>query len=193
MKLNTRLILLVSSVAAGCALGADQPGVGDIPDVKEGLWQSATMMPGTMDKPMHSSMCMSNAVNRKVYEDTHKSGNNPCKQIHTERQGSVITQELECNFSGKVTHSTSVTTLTGNTAMRVETRKADNTVETVIESKWVGACPTGMKLGDVTGPGGKVMMNVMTPLVAALFVYATPHRQSTRPDSCRTLRSVHDS
>jgi hypothetical protein len=42
-------------------------------------------------------------------------------------------------------------------------RKADNTIETVIESKWVGACPAGMKLGDVAGPDGKVMMNVLTP------------------------------
>jgi uncharacterized protein DUF3617 len=163
MKPRPRLILLAGALAAGCALGADQPGINSIPDIKEGLWESATMVPGTMDKPMHTTMCTSNAVTRKTYEDTHKDGNSPCKPIHTERQGPVITREVECNFSGKVTRSTSVTTLTGNTAMRVETRKADKTVESVIDMKWVSACPTGMKLGDVTGPDGKVMMNVMTP------------------------------
>jgi len=108
-------------------------------------------------------MCTSNAVNRKMYEDSHKGTKSLCKQIHSERHGSVITQEFECNHSGKVTRSTSVTTLTGNTAMRLEMRKADNTVETVIDMKWAGACPAGMKLGDITGPDGKVMYNAMTP------------------------------
>jgi hypothetical protein len=163
MNEKMRLGLLVGVIVASCALGADPLGINDIPDVKEGLWETSTMMPGAMDKAMHSTMCTSNAVNRKMYEDSHKDGSSVCKQIHSERHGSSITQQLECNISGKVTRSTSVTTLTGNTAVRVEMRKADNTVESVIEMKWVGACPTGMKLGDVTGPDGKVMMNVMTP------------------------------
>ena len=160
---NRRIGFLLSMTAAGCVLGADQLGINDIPDIKEGLWESSTMMPGAMDKPMHTTMCTSNAVNRKIYEDIHKGKASHCKQIHSERNGSVITQEVECNFSGKVTRSKSTTTLMGNTGMRLETRKADNTVESVIEMKWVGACPAGMKLGDVTGPDGKVMYNAMTP------------------------------
>ena len=163
MNREMRLGLLVGAIAATCAVRADQPGIKDLPDVKEGLWESSMMMPGAMDKPMHTTMCTSNAVSRKMYEDTHKGGNNACKQIHSDRQGSVITQEIECNFSGKVTRSKSITTLTGNTAIHVETRKADNTVESVIDMKWVGACPAGMKLGDVTGPDGKLMMNAMSP------------------------------
>jgi hypothetical protein len=163
MNKTMRLGLLVGAIAAGCALGADQPGINDIPDMKEGLWDSTVMMTGAMAKPMHTTSCTSNAVNRKTYEDTHKNGESVCKTIHMDRQGSVITQEVECNFSGKVTRTKSITTLTGNTAIHTETRKADNTVESVIDMKWVGACPAGMKLGDVTGPDGKVMMNVMTP------------------------------
>jgi hypothetical protein len=163
MTKSMRLGLLVGALAAACAVGADQPGINDLPDVKEGLWESSTMMPGTMDKPMHTTMCTSNAVSRKMYEDSHNSANSVCKQIHSERTGSVITQETECNFSGKVTRSRSVTTLTGNTGMKIETRKADNSIESVIEMKWVGVCPAGMKLGDVTGPDGKVIMNAMAP------------------------------
>ena len=131
--------------------------------MKEGLWESNTMMPGSMAKAMHTTMCTNNAVNRKMYEDSHKKADSPCKEVHSERQGSVIRQEIECNFSGKVTRSKSVTTLTGNTAMHVEMLNADNTVQSAIDSKWVGACPAGMKLGDLTGPDGKVMMNAMTP------------------------------
>jgi hypothetical protein len=157
-----RLGLLIGAIAATFPVAADQPSIKDVPDVKEGLWDSSTMMPGSMDKPMHTTMCLSNAVNRKIYEDTHKI-RSQCKEIHSERLGSVITQEVECNFSGKVTRTKSVTTLTGNTGIRVETRKADNTVETAIDMKWVGACPAGMKLGDITGPDGKVLYNALTP------------------------------
>jgi len=155
--------LFAGAIMSGFAHAGDLPGIKDLPDVKEGLWESTTMMTGAMDKPMRTTMCTSNAVNRKVFEDMHKNPNSPCKEIHSERQGAVVTSETECNFSGKVSRSKMVMTLTGSTGYRLESRKADNTVETVIESKWVGACPAGMKLGDVTGPDGKVMMNMMKP------------------------------
>jgi Protein of unknown function (DUF3617) len=163
MNKKLQLGVLVGVIAAACALAADPPGIKDLPDMKEGLWDSTTMMPGVMPKPMHTTMCTSNAVSRKMYEDSHKDGTNSCKQLQSDRQGSVITQEIECTINGKVTRSKSVTTLSGNTGIHVEMHKADNSVESVIDMKWVGACPAGMKLGDVTGPDGKVMMNAMTP------------------------------
>jgi hypothetical protein len=163
MNKRMRLGFLLGAAAAGGALAAEELGINDLPDIKEGLWQSSTVMAGSMDTPVHSTMCISNAVYRKLYLDTRKNADNPCKQTHSERHGSVITQDTECNFSGKVTHSKSVTTLTGNTAIRLETRDADNKIESLIEMKWVGACPAGMKLGDVAGPDGKVMMNALAP------------------------------
>jgi Protein of unknown function (DUF3617) len=163
MNKKWQLGILVGAMAWGSAHAGDLLGIKDLPDIKEGLWESSTMMPGAMNKPMHTTMCNSNAVSKKMYEDTHRTANARCKEIHSERNGSVITTETECNFNGKATRSKSVTTLTGNTGIHLEMRKADNTVESVIDMKWVGACPVGMKLGDVTGPDGKVMFNAMTP------------------------------
>jgi len=163
MTLHWRLGLCLGTLLAYHGAIGDTPGVDDIPDVKEGLWESNTQMPGTNGKAIHSTMCTSNLVNRKLYEQTHKNPNRPCKVLHYERSGAVLTSETECTFGGKPTRTKSVTTLSGNTAYRLETRKPDGTIETVIESKWVSACPAGMKLGDVTGPDGKVMMNMLTP------------------------------
>ncbi len=145
------------------ALAADVPGLKDIPDMKEGLWVTSTMMPGTMDKPMQTTSCTSNAVNRKMYEDTHRNNDGVCKPGDSQRVGSVITQDTVCNFGGKPVHSKSVTTVTGNTAMHIETHNADGKVDAIIDTKWVSACPAGMKLGDVMGPDGKLMMNVLSP------------------------------
>jgi len=163
MTKKMRLGSLVGALAAAFTLGAEPLSDDFVPDMKEGLWESSTMMVGATDKAVHSTMCTSNAVSKKMAEDVHKNPNRPCKQIHAERNGSVVTQETECNFAGKVTHNKSTTTLTGNTGIRMEMRKEDGTVQTIIDMKWVGACPAGMKLGDVTGPDGKVMMNAMTP------------------------------
>jgi Protein of unknown function (DUF3617) len=160
MNKKMSLSLFVASIAASFTLAADQPGINDIPDVKEGLWESSTMMGGATEKPVRTTMCTSNAVSRKMYEDTHK--NSRCKTINSERHGSVITSEVECNFNGKVQRSKHVTKLTGNTEVHLETRAEDGTVKTVIDMKWVGACPAGMKLGDVTGPDGKVLYNALS-------------------------------
>jgi hypothetical protein len=163
MNRKLRHVLLVGAMVSGCAWGADVPGIKDLPDIKEGLWASSTTMPGSAGKTMHTTMCTSNAVSRKTYEDTHKDADRPCKAVHTEHVGSVYTEEMACNFSGKVTHSKSVTTMMGNTGIHIEMRDADDKVSNTIDMKWVGPCPAGMKLGDVAGPDGKVMMNLMTP------------------------------
>jgi hypothetical protein len=163
MKRNINLAIAVSLITAGLSQTVGSQGIKDLPDVKEGLWESTTMMTGVTDKPVRTTMCTSNAVSRKMYEDTHNNSKSPCKEIHSERHDSLIVSESECNFGGKVTRSKATMTLTGNTGYRLEMRKADNTIETVIESKWVSACPAGMKLGDVTGPDGKVMMNALSP------------------------------
>jgi hypothetical protein len=163
MKRNMNLAIAIGAIMAGLSQTGDSQGIKDLPDTKEGLWESSTMMSGVMDKPMRSTMCTSNAVSRKMYEDTHSNPKSPCKELHSERHDSVIVSESECNFSGKVSRSKTTMTLTSNTGYRIEVRKADNSIETVIESKWVSACPAGMKLGDVTGPDGKIMMNVLKP------------------------------
>jgi hypothetical protein len=51
------------------------------------------MMNGAMDKPMRTTMCTSNAVNRKMFEDTQRNSKSPCKEIHSERHDSVIVTE----------------------------------------------------------------------------------------------------
>lgn len=161
MTKNFPYVIMLVALLSSYARSGDSPDYKDLPDVKEGLWDSVTTM--QTQKPMHTTMCTSNVVSRKVYDDTHKNPNRPCKEIHSERHGSVVTSQTECKFNDKVTRSTSTITLTGNTAFHLEMRDGNDKVETVIDSKWVSACPAGMKLGDVTGPDGKIMMNMLAP------------------------------
>ena len=124
----------------------------DLPDIKEGLWESHSTAGST--KNIVTTMCTNNAVNKKISDDQEKNPNRPCKVIHSEHSGSTIFSEVECKFGNKVSRSKTVMTLSGNTGYHTETRDANNSVEMVIDSKYTGACPAGMKLGDVTGPQG---------------------------------------
>jgi len=101
-----------------------------------------------------TTMCMDNTIYKKMSDDQEKNPNRPCKSIRSDRSGSVISSEVECKFGAKITHSKTVTTLSGNTGFHSETRNSDNNVDLVIDSKYTGPCPAGMKLGDVTGPQG---------------------------------------
>jgi|PersoiStandDraft_1058852.scaffolds.fasta_scaffold59482_2 Protein of unknown function (DUF3617) len=132
----------------------------DLPDIKAGLWESRTTMGDT--KNIISSSCMDNSVYKKMSDDRDKNPNRPCQVIHAERNGSTYSSEVECKFGKKVTRSTTVITFSGNTAYHSEMRGSANSVEMVIDSKYLGSCPSGMKLGDVTGPQG-MKFNVLQP------------------------------
>jgi hypothetical protein len=162
---NTGMNKTMGLAVICCALFARHAHATDMPDIKEGLWESNTMIVGVTPKPMHGSMCTSSATNKRFRDETQKNPNRPCKNVHSELKGSVYTEEIECTRSGQVTRTKTITTFTGNTAYHTETHKADNTVEAVIDVKYVGACPAGMQLGDVVGSDGtKInMLNFESP------------------------------
>jgi len=154
--------IIVGATAWGLALAGDLPGIKDLPDVKEGLWESSTLIHGAMDKPMRSTMCNSNAVSRKMYEDTHRNANTRCKEIHTERNGSVITTESECNIDGKgdplqIRHHAhgQYRDAPGIAQSRQFSRDRDR-------HEMGGRVPGRHEARDVTGPDGKVIFNAMT-------------------------------
>src|ERR1035437_7108578 len=130
----------------------------DLPDIKAGLWESRTTVGNT--KNIMSSSCMDNSVYKKVSDDMENNPNRPCKVLQKERNGSTYSSEVECKFGNKVSRSKTIINFSGNTAYHSEVRGSDNKVELVIDSKYAGACPTGMKLGDVTGPNG-LKINLM--------------------------------
>ena len=96
----------------------------------------------------------------------HKNPNMPCQQVHSERAGSTITLEVQCKFGGQLTRSKTVMTLSGNIAYHSEIRTTDNTLQSVIDGKYLGPSPAGMVLGDVNGPNG-TKVNVLHPVLPA--------------------------
>jgi hypothetical protein len=155
--MNMPLVLALMCCACASAIAH----AGDYPNIKEGLWSTTTTMSDAKRPPQTATMCNSTAVMQTVI-DTHKKTDQPCKITNLSHSGAVYTEQTECNFGGQVRKSTSVTTFTGDTAVHTEIHQADGTVTVTSDSKYVGACPTGMVPGDFVGADG-VKLNILHP------------------------------
>jgi Protein of unknown function (DUF3617) len=155
--MNMRLMLGMTC----CACLAATVHAGDYPNIKEGLWSTTTTMASAKLPPQNATMCNSTAVMQSVI-DSHKKTDQPCKITGMSHSGAVYTEQTECNFGGQVRKSTSVTTFSGDTAVHTEIHQADGTVSVTSDSKYVGACPTGMVPGDFVGADG-VKLNILHP------------------------------
>jgi hypothetical protein len=144
-----------------CACFAAAVHAGDYPNIKEGLWSTTTTMSNAKIPPQTATMCNSTAVMQSVI-DSHKKTDQPCKITGMSHSGAVYTEQTECNFGSQVRKSTSVTTFTGDTAVHTEIHQADGTVTVTSDSKYVGACPTGMVPGDFVGADG-MKLNILHP------------------------------
>jgi hypothetical protein len=152
-----------ATLSALCATGlvATAAQAVDLPDMKAGLWESSTTMEKGA-KPVHSTMCMDKSVYKHLEEQQERNPNRLCKSIASQHSGAVYTSTTQCQFPNrKPSVSTTVMTMSGDTGYHTELRGENQAIEMVIDAKYVGACPAGMSLGDVTGPDGKVMFNVL--------------------------------
>lgn len=138
----------------------------DMPKMKPGLWETTSSSTGPKGAPAQTSktsMCINDAVQKDMMEFS-KSMGAQCTKNTIRRDGNKYIGEAECNFGGSTMKSQSTTTFTGDTAYRVESRATFSPPmggmsesSTTQEAKHAGACPAGMKPGDMTMPGGRTM------------------------------------
>jgi hypothetical protein len=155
-----RISLLLGMMS--CACGAAAVQAGDYPNIRQGLWSTTTTMSDAKRPPQSGTMCNSTAIMQSVIDAHKKSTDQPCKITSMTHSGNVYTEQTECNFGGQVRKSTSVTTFTGDTLVHTEIHQADGTVTVTSDSKYVGACPTGMVPGDFVGASG-MKFNILHP------------------------------
>src|ERR1700722_8799578 len=161
MRMRFKPILLVAALSASIGIGhADEFKP---PPTKEGLWethntqiqQGKTVSEGTM------KMCQSN----KITESMRLSGEelrkkNACTSSVTQPAPNTYIEESRCAkgpSAGSVTKV--VYTHQGDTASRTEMHMTLGNAETVMimDAKYIGSCPAGVKPGDSIMSDGKVI------------------------------------
>jgi hypothetical protein len=150
------------ALLAGIALAVDAP-------TKDGLWSihivsTITSTGTTKPKPTDVTMsrCQNKSVPLQLPGDPPKGAE--CKEISKSSTGSTRFFEMQCTQNGRTTRVKETVTMKGENEAHTIT---DSTMEPPMGGmsgmklvgawKYLGACPAGVKPGDVVGPDGKVM------------------------------------
>ena len=161
---------LPASAAFALALFAANAPALDFPTMKSGLWESKVTREGTQQRTGVTKICIDADVQKEMLDMGMGSMKSMCSKNDIRREGNKMFGEAECKLGESTMKSKSVTAFTGNTAYHTEVKASydppfmgKGTSTTVIDAKWTGPCPAGVKVGDVIMPDGKTInMRAMT-------------------------------
>ena len=138
------------------AISEDKP-----PVLREGLWSVRTDF---TEHPsgMHSVIMTSYCRNHNQEEQTKTK--QPCKTLSETYSAGTHYKETECSSGAGGTVVRMKFTTTGDSFAHVETRMLFNSPSAgrtdsvaIVDQKYVGVCPTGIKPGDILDADGKVI------------------------------------
>jgi hypothetical protein len=152
-------VLLVAVLSAlGAIAGADEFKP---PPMKDGLWEthSTQTQQGKTVFDTSVKMCQSKELTKSMQSSGGElRKKNACTSAITQPSPNTYAEESRC---AKGPNAGSVTkiiyTYQGDTASHTEMHMNEGKTETVmvIDAKYLGSCPAGMKPGDVVMPDGK--------------------------------------
>ena len=159
---------VVSSALAGPSFPARKPGLWEMRSSEKGGEQSITVQ-----------QCADTATDKALQEyglSQPKMNRKFCKEAMSNEAGKMLVHTEVCKQSDTTVTRRIVMSGDFNVAYRVESHTVYEPVpksppprdDIVAEMRWMGACPAGMKPGDMMMPGG-MKMNVidMTNMAAA--------------------------
>ena len=158
---------LTLTLIAACGLAhAD-----DFPRRKSGLWEmTMTDEEKGASEPKKSRLCIDRAFEDLMIKKGMDVTMSKCEKRDVKASGNTITVKSVCNFGRSKLTSTGVWTYKGDTAYQMVSDGNFNPpmmgiskTHSVQNGKWVGACPTDMKPGDmvITMPDGQEMRTSM--------------------------------
>lgn len=132
------------------------------PPMKDGLWEthSVQTQAGKSISDMSIKMCQSKEntqTTQSLAEEMRKR--NQCTSVVSQRSGNTIVEETRCAkgpSAGLVIKA--VYSHVGDIAAHIEMHQQKGSADdvTVMDMKYLGSCPAGMKPGDMIMPDGKV-------------------------------------
>ena len=156
-----RLLICLMLLALAAAASAQE-----FPKLKSGLWATTTTTAGrAKQQPQASTLCLDDSIQQYVYRMSMGMMAGLCSKSDLKLAGNKVTIDAVCDRGVTKVRTTSVTTLSSDTAYRTEARAVfDPPLKgtprdsvTIIEGKHVGDCKPGQQPGDMTLPNGQNM------------------------------------
>ena len=156
------IALTLGSFATAAAAAAAQ----EFPKLKPGLWSQTTTTVGRPKAPPQvSTLCLDESTQQYIYRMSMGMAAGLCSKHDLKVAGNKVTIDAVCDLGVTRMQTTTVTTLTGDTAYRTEAhavfdpplKGTPRDSVTVIDGKHIGACKEGQQPGDMTLPNGQTM------------------------------------
>ena len=149
-------VAVVSAVSGIAAADEFKP-----PPMKDGLWEthSTQTQQGKTVFDTSAKMCQSKELTKSMQSSAEEMRKrNACTSTVTQPSPNTYAEESRCAKGPNAGSVTKVIyTYQGDTASHTEMHVNHGNTETVmvIDAKYLGSCPAGMKPGDVIMPDGK--------------------------------------
>jgi hypothetical protein len=163
MRIHSGLRTLSCAVIGAATAAAIAVAV-ELPHRKAGLWEMSLISPAIKGPPHIARYCIDADTEALLDRFAGGRSQRDCSKNEVHREGSQFIVDSVCTVSNSRVTGRAVITASGDTSfhMNIHTHfdpplagPAD--VDTVQDSKWLGACPADMKPGDaVTENGVKV-------------------------------------
>lgn len=152
----------LAALAAAFAASAFAAPPPPLPPLRPGLWEATTVSPGRpQPRPAVTRMCLDKHTQGHVLAQLTMAMPRMCSRNQLGMRGGRFVTDSSCTFGSSTIEGKTETTFFRDTAYRMEvvgrvgpTGQLSPMQKAVIDGRYAGSCPKGMKPGDMTLPNG---------------------------------------
>jgi hypothetical protein len=165
--MTRRLLLSCWAIALLALLPVNETAAVELPVRKAGLWEMKVLRTGSVASDMTMQHCTDATTDKEMSTAFSPVGKDVCSRQDIQKTATGYVSDSVCGIAGMSITSHAEITGDFNSAYTVKSTShsergptgtaRDST--TTIEAKWLGACKSDQKAGDIMMPGG-MKMNV---------------------------------
>jgi hypothetical protein len=163
--MTRKLVWLGSTLGLLALLPANGVGAVELPVRKAGLWDMKVLRTGSPAPDMTMQHCTDETTDKEMSTAFSPMTREICSKQDIQKTATGYVTDSVCNMMGMTMTSHSEITGDFNSAYTVKSTAhrdrgpdgAPRDSTTIIEAKWLGACKSDQKPGDIVMPGGMKM------------------------------------
>ena len=152
----------IATVATALAASASAAPALDVPPLRAGLWEATTAGSRPEGRPPAvTRMCLDRQTQRHVLDQLAVALPRMCSRNQYGMRAGRFVTDSACTFGASAIEGRTETTFVRDTSYHMEVvgrvgpaGRLAETRKAVIDGRHVGACPAGMKPGDMVLPNG---------------------------------------
>jgi hypothetical protein len=159
ISVNRAPLAALAAAFAASAFAAPPP---PIPPLRPGLWEATTVSAGRPQRPPAvTRLCLDRQTQRRVLDQLTFAMPLMCSRNELAMRGGRFVTDSSCRFGASTIEGRTETTFYRDTGYRMEvvghvgpTGQFAPMQKAVIDGRYAGSCPKGMKPGDMVLPNG---------------------------------------